>query len=179
MYFENFLNLWKRRAGIDFVETQMDLAKRRGTDIHSMIENYLKNKEKPAQDDKNILMFNNMIVEIDKITNIVQIEQFLLSHELQVAGTVDCIGYYDNVLSVIDFKTSKRKKFPSSCKNYFMQCAAYAACYNEMYEGKIENLVIIMGVDQDNKCLVFKSNLGIHLDNFIKLRNDFKTKYSC
>jgi CRISPR/Cas system-associated exonuclease Cas4 (RecB family) len=178
MYFENYLNHWKKRVGEEYVETEMDKAKRRGTDIHSMIENYLKNQNKPQENNPNILMFNNMISEIDKIDKILKIEHFLLSHELEVAGTVDCIGYYEDVLSVIDFKTSKRKKYKSNCKNYFMQCAAYAACYNEMYSEKIENLVIIMGVDQDNKCLVFKSKLSDHIDNFKIFRNKFRIKYS-
>lgn len=74
-------------------------------------------------------LFVRMKQELDdKVNNIHCLEDRLFSHELKLAGTVDCIAEYKGVLSVIDFKTSVRLKKKENIGGYFMQGAAMQQC---------------------------------------------------
>ncbi len=78
-------------------------------------------------------LFVRMKQEIDaKVNNIHCLEDRLFSHELGLAGTVDCIAEHNGVLSVIDFKTSVRLKKKENIGNYFMQAAAYRTMFKEI-----------------------------------------------
>jgi genome maintenance exonuclease 1 len=84
-----------------------------------------------------------------------------------MAGRVDCIAEFDGVLSVIDFKTSRRPKKKEDIDNYFAQCVAYACMYEEMIGVGIDQIVIIMAVE-GSEPLVFiektENYLNILLD---------------
>ena len=77
-------------------------------------------------------------------------ESPLYSKHLGVAGRVDCVGEYDGVPSIIDFKTSKKIKKKEWISSYFMQAAAYAIMWEERTGMPITNLVIIMDVDNES-----------------------------
>jgi genome maintenance exonuclease 1 len=84
-----------------------------------------------------------------------------------MAGRVDCIGEYDGVLSVIDFKTSKAPKDRSSIQEYFWQTAAYALMYEDMIGKPIDNTVIIMAVENE-KPLVFQQKTAEYIDGLVE-----------
>ena len=56
---------------------------------------------------------------MNKIDNIRALEATMYSDHLRLAGQADCIAEYDGRLSIIDFKTSKKKKEKWMCENYF------------------------------------------------------------
>ena len=56
------------------------------------------------------MMFDVLKPELAKINNIRLQEAQMYSENYTVAGRVDCIGEYDGVLSIIDFKTSTKEK---------------------------------------------------------------------
>lgn len=56
-------------------------------------------------------------------------------------------GYYDGVLSIIDYKTSRKAKNKDDIENYWIQTTFYALAYEEMYERQIEQLVILMAIE--------------------------------
>jgi ATP-dependent exoDNAse (exonuclease V) beta subunit len=90
-----------------------------------------------------------------------------------VAGTVDCIAEFDGKLSVIDFKTSKRKKSVGEISDYFMQCSAYAVAFEELTNIPISRLVILMAVDDEDP-LLFIQRRDDYVDSFISLREDYR-----
>ena len=59
-------------------------------------------------------------------------EAALYSEHLGLAGRVDCVGEFDGVPSIIDFKTSKKLKKKDSITNYFIQESAYAIMWEEL-----------------------------------------------
>ena len=128
----------------------MDYAMKTGTEMHSIVENYLNNR---AEDmDKNpraMKLFEQMKHELDKIDNIVAQEVPLYSDGLGVAGRVDCIAEYDGKLSIIDFKSSRKKKQKSWIKKYFLQATAYSLMYEEMTGDKVDQIVILISADDD------------------------------
>jgi genome maintenance exonuclease 1 len=71
------------------------------------------------------------------------------------AGTADCIGNYNGVPSLIDFKTAKKIKRREWIEDYFLQGCAYANAHNVMFNTNIQQIVILM-IDRD---LIFQEFL--------------------
>lgn len=165
------INAWKERVGKEESDRISKQASRRGTEIHELCEQYLKS-EPYKVDMFNQSMFSSLIPCLDNIDNIYCLETPLYSTKMRVAGTVDCIAEYNGVLSVIDFKTSKRRKSELDIPGYFMQCAAYAQCFLELTGVAIKDTYIIMGVDDDDP-VVFHQPVDIWLKEFKKLRLEF------
>ncbi len=63
--------------------------------------------------------------------------------ELQYAGTFDWVGYWeDDILSLVDFKSSGKMKKKSWMGRARLQCAAYKLAFESLFDLKIENVVI-------------------------------------
>lgn len=146
---------WRNRVGEEEANKVMTKAARRGTNVHSMCEMYLKNDYQPMRYmPADVETFNTMRPYLNKINNIHLLEGRLYSDHLQLAGTVDCIAEYEGKLSVIDFKTSLKPKKREWIDNYFMQESAYAIMYEERTGRPITQLVTIIAVD-DHEPQVF------------------------
>jgi len=146
---------WRKKVGEEKANEISRKATTRGTGVHKALELYLKNEDVSSLEMlPNVKsLFVRMKQELDgKVNNIHCLEDRLYSHNLKLAGTVDCIAEYKGVLSVIDFKTSIRLKKKENIGGYFMQGAAYAQMFNEMANLNIEQIVILIGVDTANFC---------------------------
>lgn len=157
---EKAINNWKKKIGIEKSNLICKTATERGTRIHTLCENYLKKKILSYEYEIDKKFFKQFINELDKISNIHLIEKCLYSKKYKYAGTVDCIAEYNNVLSIIDFKTSSKLKKKEYITSYFIQTAAYSIAYEEMTNCKIENLVIIIGIDNSEKTQIFIENIN-------------------
>ena len=105
---------------------------------------------------------------LDNIDNIWYQECALYSDTLKVAGRVDCIGEYNGVLSVIDFKTSSRVKKKEDITSYFLQTTFYALALEEMIGTPVNQIAIIMAVD-DHEPLVFIEETENYIDELVKV----------
>lgn len=146
---------WRKKVGDEKANEISRKATTRGTSVHKALEKYLKNEDISSLEMlPNVKsLFVRMKAELDdKVNNIHCLEDRLYSHELKLAGTVDCIAEYKGVLSVIDFKTSIRLKKKENIGGYFMQGSAYATMFTEMSKLNIEQVVILIGVDTANFC---------------------------
>jgi hypothetical protein len=167
---------WRARVGEEEANRVSARAARRGTDVHSLCENYLLNKEvKPGLFD--IEAFNSIKPLLNRINNIHCLETQLFSDYLQVAGTVDCIAEFDGRVSVIDFKTSRRIKSRDDIHGYFMQTSAYAVMFEELTKIPVSRLVVIMSVD-DEAPLLFIEKRDDWIGQFIELRKDYSKLYN-
>ena len=167
---------WRKRVGDKEADRVSRQATTRGTSVHKMVENYLNNttpySDEPLPNAKSL--FVSMKSTLDRINNIHCLESFLFSHELGLAGQVDCIAEFDGVLSVIDFKTSKRLKKKADINSYFMQTSAYAKMFEERTGLKVEQTVIIIGVDSVNFAQVLKEDPMTHREELIGQIKKFK-----
>ena len=112
---------WRKKVGDVEAERVTKAATSRGTDMHSLVENYLYNRDLPPVPPLPDFLFKIAKTELNKINNIHCLEGALYSKQLGVAGTTDCIGEHDEELAVIDFKTSKKPKPKDWIENYFVQ----------------------------------------------------------
>jgi len=146
-YNREIFRKWRARVGNDEANKITKKSTSRGTDMHTLVENYMLNKELPTVQPLSEFLFKQAKPDLDKIDNIHAIEQALFSKELGVAGTVDCIAEYEGELAIIDFKTSKKPKPEKWIEHYFVQCAAYACMLYEMTGIMVKKFVIIMSCE--------------------------------
>jgi genome maintenance exonuclease 1 len=164
---------WRNRVGETEANRISSTAAKRGTRVHTLCESYLNNESvEPNMFDAET--FKAIKPYLDNIQDIHCLETALYSDHLEVAGTVDCIAKYNGKMSVIDFKTSKRRKSRDDIHNYFMQCSAYAVAFEERTGVPVGKIVIIMAVDDDDT-IIFEENRDEWINGFIGLRADYKS----
>jgi len=168
------LNEWKKRVGVDNAQAISTRAASRGTIYHKIVEDYLNNcynrdthKEHPLP----LLMFKRSIPTLNRITKIYLQEAALYSDHLEVAGRVDCIGEFDGIPSVIDFKTSKEAKKEEWMEDYYIQETVYGCMFYEMYKTRMKQLVTIVACEDGDTQVVIKKPEKYYLDRFIELRS--------
>lgn len=119
-----------------------------GHQTHAILDMYWKDPEHFSLENFDLLPMahfaNIQPLLKQKITNIREVEQALVSKQLGLAGTCDLIADYDGVLSIIDYKTKRTRQQNHKLYDYYLQTACYAMMYHEMTGQKIEQLVIII-----------------------------------
>lgn len=154
------LNEWKARVGHEEAQKISTQAARRGTAIHSMAERYVMNEPQFIKENEmpvNIDSFNPIKRILDEhVDNIMGVELPLYSKALKCAGRTDLIAQYDGVLSVIDFKTSRKLKKPEWIESYFLQSTVYSMMFEWTYRIAVPQIVIIITVDNEMSPQVFK-----------------------
>ena len=170
------INEWRARVGEKVANQITKQASARGTSIHKLCEHYILG----TMDDVKIMpsnkeMFSSMANHLaETIGKVYAVEGFLYSDFLRSAGQVDMIAEYNGVLSVVDFKTSKKKKNPDWIENYFVQEAAYSFMFEERTQLQVGQLVTVIGVDGEDEPQVFIKNTkerNQYLLKFLELRN--------
>lgn len=160
---------WRNRVGEAEANRISKLATGRGNRVHLLAEKYLNNepiqwaREMPDA----VEMFRTLIKPIHRINNIHYQEQALWSEKLGMAGRVDLIAEWDGVLSVIDFKTSKKIKTRNDIFDYFAQCTAYSCMYEELIGKPIEQIVILMAVENEQP-LIFVEKVSDHVPTLVE-----------
>ena len=123
------------------------------------------------------MMFNQTKEITSKLGDIYMLEGSMYSNDLEIAGRVDCIAEFAGKVSVIDFKTSTKRKVPSKIKGYFMQETAYAKMFEEMYGVPIERIVTIVAVEETGQSQLFVEEPDNWLDQFMDLRQQYRDEY--
>ena len=140
---------WRIRVGEEEAERIIKQSTDIGTAVHEAIENYLNGKfwDNFEETHDQLLakkMSNKFIIDgLKGITEIWGLEVGLVLDNLY-AGTADCVGEYQGIPTLIDFKTAKKIKKREWIEDYFLQGCAYANAHNVMFGTKIEQIVILM-----------------------------------
>ncbi len=166
-----WLDEWKERVGEEEVAKRSTQAKRRGTAVHEIVEQIVLNNPRYAKGH----MPNNLIMARD-IANVLRaraciiygLEVGLWSHKLQIAGRTDCIGKFDGINSIIDFKTSKWPKTEDQIESYFLQTTIYALMVEELFDMKVPQIAIIIGVD-DEGAQVFVKDKAQYVEQIMSM----------
>lgn len=171
---------WRERVGKDKAQAISTRAATRGTNFHSIVENYLNNcynegdfKSSPLP----LLMFKNAAPTLNRINKVYLQEAALYSDHLEIAGRVDCIGEFDGIPSIIDFKTSAEEKREEWMEDYYIQETGYGCMFYELYKERIKQLVTIVACEDGNTQVVIKHPKKEYLDKLIYLRSLYEEKY--
>jgi len=152
---------WRERVGVEQAQKITTQASRRGTKLHKVVEDYLKNEklflaeETPASID----LFNSIKPMLDEKVEIVYGQEFCLySHYLKTAGRCDLFCKFDGYNTVVDIKSASKQKKPEWIENYFIQAATYAIMIAERYNINVPKIAILIGVENDQPQL-FKQDV--------------------
>ena len=157
---------WRKRVGNDVANYVARTSAARGTKVHHMCEDYLNNMQRDypeefAKHEKKFLhycLFKQLRDEaLKNINNIYAQEAGLYSDKYRVAGRVDCIAEYKNILSIIDFKTSSKERTDDWNENYYIQASAYAEMFEER-TGLNTKQIVILVVTEDGSVQEFVKN---------------------
>jgi len=118
-------------------------------------------------------MFSQMIPAIDKIDRIRALEQGLYSTRFGIAGRVDCIAEYDKELTVIDFKTSTRKRDERN-ETHLVQASFYSLAWEERTGEKV-NQIAILTTTEDGELDVYRDDPSNHVDRLEEMIEEYKS----
>ena len=167
-----FVN-WRKKVGEEEADKITRQATSRGTDMHTLVEYHLKNEKLPEVQPLSDFLFKISKSTLNRINNIHALEGSLYSKQLGIAGTVDCIAEFDNELSIIDSKTSKKPKPREWIEHYFVQCMAYGCMLYELTGISVKKLVIIMACE-NGECVVYEER---DKSKYIKLLTEYIRKF--
>lgn len=177
------LENWYQRLGEEKAKKESTRCADRGTAVHLALENYVGNKLSFKEAIKDLNPWHQIGIKavkkyIDKIDQVRAQEIPLWSHVFRLAGRVDCVASYNGIPSIIDYKTSTKKKRREWIGDYFLQCAIYSYMFEEMFGLRHTQLVVIIEVE-GSEAQVFISDRNDHkhelktrIETFRSLKND-------
>ena len=168
---------WRHRVGAEEAGKISGKASTRGTKLHKACEDYINNLEPVFQTPYERDLFKRFSPTLQRIDKVYAQEIRMYSDHLRIAGTVDCVGEFDGVLSVIDFKTSAKEKDKKYIENYFMQCSAYAIMFEEQFGIPVSQTVVAIAVE-DGESQVFVEKRDTHVKRLIHFRDLYERKSS-
>jgi len=171
------IKAWRKRVGEEKANKITKSATSRGTTMHQHVEDYLR-QEKDFIEFDNLIhegMFKGIRPVLDEIIPLA-LEAPMYSDNLKMAGRVDCIGMLDDVLCIIDFKTSSKFKEDYMARPWFLQMTAYALMVEELTGKKIEEIVALVMLE-NGTFQIFTANHEDYIDDLCAVRLQYKNLY--
>ena len=186
------LKAWSERVGFKESLRIKNEAAQRGTQMHSLIENFLLQKdnlelfEKEKEENHAQRMADLIISEglKNKLNEINGVEcTVYYSGPKGFAGTADLIGVYENIPSIIDFKqkNSIMKESYESLQTYLIQLGGYSLAHNTAYGSSITQGVILLATTDlvfqvfrinDEKLIEYQNKFLDRVDQYYSLINN-------
>lgn len=138
-----FINEWINSVGEAKANSIKTEAGNIGTNMHNNLERYILGKEMTGQYMGKALAGVIIKHGLSKVNVVWGTEVALHSSKL-FAGTTDLTGLWENEPAIMDFKNSIKPKQKEWVEDYFLQCAAYKICHDEMYGTDIQKFVIML-----------------------------------
>lgn len=149
---------WKARIGEDEASKVLTRASRRGTGVHLLCEKYLLgqqlelNKQLPNQ----VALYKQLEPILQsRIQAVKASECALYSNRLKIAGRCDAIVEFDNIPTILDFKTSNNPKSEQYIENYFLQATLYSLMVYEMIGYLAPQIVISIAIESQDQPQLF------------------------
>jgi len=172
------LETWRKRVGEEEAARVSARASTRGTNVHTMCENYVLGNDIDASTPHNMMMFNQIKKVLDEKVDMVRAtECTLFSDHLKLAGSCDLIADYDGRLSIIDYKTSAKLKRKDWIEGYFLQASLYSYMLWEMTGILVKDIVIIIGVDDSLESQIFIERPQRYLEKAVDLVRSYHKMY--
>ena len=134
-----------------------------GTDVHGLIEGFIKKEQYEANPKYNSHAIADALYDAvnPRIEDYLALEPHLVSNRLRIHGTADVVVRLDHGegLAIVDWKTGASKS-----ETHPIQLAIYAMCWNEMNPGLQVDRGLIARVDKKTKAL------NVHIDDYKGLK---------
>ncbi len=167
---KTWLQRWIDSIGEEEANRIKEAAAERGTILHNYLERLYEEYDCPTKEQaKSFIASSGLNEEKPFIrTMTVELIKHLLANnfrsvsqefvvwdsELKIAGRCDGVGYWNDKLVVIDYKTSRKKKTVSQIKDYYLQATFYCTAHNKLFNTQVDRFYILMAVE-DGSSTVF------------------------
>lgn len=154
------INRWRESVGHEEADRILNEASFRGTKLHSYLETFYEQyPQATTEQARQFVTSSGLLSEpshiIDMVKRMMQVliansyhslaQEFVVwNEELRYAGRCDSIGYFNNKLTLVDFKTARKEKPLAFIRDYFLQATAYCVAHNSLFEHQVSRFVIII-----------------------------------
>lgn len=166
---------WRQRVGEEKANRISTQAARRGTSVHTLMENYVRDLSEPDSSEMptSLNSFRCLKKALDANLEVVRgLEVGLYSHNLKLAGRCDLVGQWNGRNAIIDFKTSKKLKKEEHIEDYFLQCTAYSIMFEELTGIKTSGIVVLIAVDDYDMPQIFMKSRGQYIEKLLGILNE-------
>ena len=171
---------WRARVGEEEANKISRQAANRGTDLHNLMEKYILGDEIDAKKIMPSTLARFRLVQkcIDENLQLVYASETpMFSDILRIAGTADLICEWDGEVTVIDFKTSRKRKTPDMITDYFLQATAYSIMFEEHTGIECHNFAILIVTDEGEfDC--FRGKRNDYVRPLIRVRDQYEWRKS-
>ena len=169
-----WLQKWIESVGQEEADRIKNAAAERGTILHNYLERFYEEYDSPTKEQARSFIqssglteekpfIKTMTVELMKhllVNNFRSVSQEFVvwDDELKIAGRCDGVGYWNDNLVVIDYKTSRKKKSVSQIKDYYLQATFYCNAHNKIFNSSVNRFIILMAVEDGSSQVKCCSN---------------------
>ena len=174
------LDRWRAKIGVEKANQISTAAAKRGSNFHSLLEQYLDEQEVDIRKEFPItgMLFNAMRRKLEaNLDKIYAIEAPMYSDRLRLAGRSDLIGSWRGSSAIIDFKTSTKRKKREWITDYFLQATAYSIMFEEHSGIKTNGIVVLIASD-DGHLDCFEDNRDNYIDKLLSIRDDYEMRFN-
>lgn len=144
------IEAWRKRVGDEEANRISKEATDIGSFMHDTLECILKEQTPPGPSNELEEMAWKMskpikMLGLQNVTELWGVEEALHFGDVY-AGRSDIIGQYKNTPSIMDFKTSKRRKPDEYLHHYKLQLSAYALAFEDMFGEPINQGVLFIAI---------------------------------
>jgi len=174
---KTWLDDWRKKVGSSEADRITKESTELGSNMHKLLEHHLNGDfHLISTNDIAIELYRNLLIYMKKVEAI-SLELPLYSDVLKIAGRTDCIGYYQGVLSIIDFKSARREKKAEDIESYFLQCCFYAMMLYEVTGISCTQLVVLISV-RGGLPQVFKRKIDDkRIEKCVKMSKEYHINY--
>ncbi len=140
------LDEWRKRVGEEEADRIVNESTAIGRSLDDIAMKFFRCdfNEAEHRNELGYPLFSQIKPTLSKITPVGT--QFRLwSDRLKVKGFPDIIGWYNNELSIIDVKNTRKTKRREYIADYFHQCTAYSLMLYEMTGVQAKQIVVLIG----------------------------------
>jgi RecB family exonuclease len=172
------LEMWYKHHTAKECDELSEKAKEIGTQIHELIESYVKEREgivktKYQEEINNGLKSFLKFRKENPHIKLKWTEQKITNDDIKLNGTIDCVGKDSDGKVIIDWKTGqcKQNDVPPIYTEYLLQVGAYAYLYDRFFKKKeMINKAYIVVLAKDKEAYVIKE---LHYNELLQATKTF------
>ncbi len=148
---DTWLTQWRARVGEREAERIRRETAERGTMVHSYLERAWNGEDisdeiSKSPHDIRTMTLGLLGVMLKNVTSTDAQELIVWTRDMGYAGRLDFVGEWNGAPAMIEFKTSKRKKYGKAAEKCSLQATAYALAYNSLFGTNIETIVTLVSI---------------------------------
>ena len=174
---DTWLDQWRARVGAKEAERIQRETAARGTLVHSYLERTWNGEDVSDEISGSSHEIRAMTLGLlglmsENVSSSYVQELIVWNKDMGYAGRLDFVGEWNGVPAVIEFKTSKRKKYGHAAENCSLQATAYAVAHNSLFKTDIETIVTLVAT-VDGRVQVIEACAG----NFVEMLAERVDRY--